>query len=359
MILFKVISGVNGLLAIAIVVLVLISTMVLRSITPELYPNYFIYLAIALVVFYIFFSIDFEIFKVFSTHLYIASLVLLLLPLIIGQVTRGAVRWIPLGSISIQPSEIVRPFLLLFFARFVIENKLNLLNLIKAVVLFMIPFGLILIQPSLGVAILTGIGFVGVLMASSINKKYFLYIAGIFLLLAPLIWMVLAPYQKQRIDSFINPENDPLGAGYNSIQSMISVGSGGFLGRGLGEGVQTQLAFLPEKHTDFIFAAIAEELGFVGSILIFAGLFTVFWLLIVVIEQSKGQVERAYATGVFMILFAETIIHIGMNMGMLPITGVPLPFVSAGGSALIGTTMAVAIAMNAKRSKKLNYGNFN
>jgi len=212
---------------------------------------------------------------------------------------------------------------------------------------------------TLGVAILTGIGFVGVLMASSINKKYFLYIAGIFLLLAPLIWMVLAPYQKQRIDSFINPENDPLGAGYNSIQSMISVGSGGFLGRGLGEGVQTQLAFLPEKHTDFIFAAIAEELGFVGSILIFAGLFTVFWLLIVVIEQSKGQVERAYATGVFMILFAETIIHIGMNMGMLPITGVPLPFVSAGGSALIGTTMAVAIAMNAKRSKKLNYGNFN
>ena len=355
MILSKVFSGVNGLLAIAITVLVLISTMVLRSITPQLYPNYFIYLVIAFVVFYVFFSIDFEIFKVFSTHLYVMSLLLLILPLIIGQVTRGAVRWIPLGSITIQPSEIVRPFLLLFFAKFVIDNELNLANIIKAVILFLIPFGLILIQPSLGVAILTGIGFIGVLMASSINKKYFIYIAAIFLLLMPVIWTVLAPYQKQRINSFLDPANDPLGAGYNSIQSMISVGSGGLLGRGLGEGVQTQLAFLPEKHTDFIFAATAEELGFVGSSLIFAGLFTVFWLLIKVIESSKGQVERAYATGVFMILFAETVIHIGMNMGMLPITGVPLPFVSAGGSALIGTTMAVAIALNARRGKKLTY----
>lgn len=349
MILSKALSGLNGLLAIAIFMLVLVSTLVLRSITPGLYPNYYIYLVIALLVFYIFYSIDFEIFKVFSTHLYIVSLLFLLLPLIIGQVTRGAVRWIPLGSISIQPSEVVRPFLLLFFAKFVVDNEMGVANLIKAVVLFLIPFGLILIQPSLGVALLTGIGFVGVLMASSINKKYFLYFALTFAALAPILWSVMAPYQKQRINSFIDPANDPLGAGYNSIQSMISVGSGGFLGRGLGKGVQTQLAFLPEKHTDFIFAATAEEMGFVGSILIFVGLFTIFWLLVIVIEKSKGQVERAYTTGVFMILFAETAIHIGMNMGMLPITGVPLPFVSAGGSALIGTTIAVAIAMNAKR----------
>jgi rod shape determining protein RodA len=349
MILSKALSGVNGILVIAIFILVLISTLVLRSITPELYPNYYIYLVIAVFVFYVFYSIDFEIFKVFSNHLYVVSLLLLLLPLIIGQVTRGAVRWIPLGSITIQPSEIVRPFLLLFFAKFVVDNEMNPVNLIKAVILFIIPFTLILVQPSLGVAVLTGIGFVGVLMASSINKKYFLYFAAVFAAVMPVVWSVLAPYQKQRINSFIDPANDPLGAGYNSIQSMISVGSGRLFGRGLGKGVQTQLAFLPEKHTDFIFAAIAEELGFIGSILIFAGLFTVFWLLIIVIERAKGQIERAYATGIFMILFTETAIHIGMNMGMIPITGVPLPFVSAGGSALIGTTMAIAIAMNAKR----------
>ncbi|MCK5506460.1 MAG: rod shape-determining protein RodA [Thermodesulfovibrionia bacterium] len=345
----KALSGINGLLGIAIFILVLISTLVLRSITPELYPNYYIYLVIAIFVFYVFYGIDFEIFKAFSTHLYITSLLLLILPLIIGQVTRGAVRWIPLGSITIQPSEIVRPFLLLFFAKFVIDNEMNPVNLIKAVILFIIPFALILIQPSLGVAVLTGIGFVGVLMASSINKKYFLYFAVVIAAIVPLVWPVLAPYQKQRISSFIDPANDPLGTGYNSIQSMISVGSGRLFGRGLGKGVQTQLAFLPEKHTDFMFAAIAEELGFVGSILIFAGLFTVFWLLIIVVERANGQVERAYATGIFMILFAETAIHIGMNMGVLPITGVPLPFVSAGGSALIGTTIAIAIAMNAKR----------
>lgn len=299
--------------------------------------------------FYIFFSIDFEIFEVFSTHLYIFSIILLILPLVIGQVTRGAVRWIPIGGITLQPSEIVRPFIILFFAKYVSSRNMNMTNLVKAALLFLLPLTLILIQPSLGVAVLTGIGFAGVLMASQINKKYFLYLTVILAMTVPLVWFMLAPYQKQRIYTFLDPTTDPLGAGYNSIQSMISVGSGGLLGRGLGKGVQTQLAFLPEKHTDFIFAAIAEELGFVGGFLIFAGLFVVFWLLISAIEKARNPTARAYITGIFMILFAETAVHIGMNMGMLPITGVPLPFVSAGGSALIGTTMAIAISMNAKK----------
>ena len=160
---------------------------------------------------------------------------------------------------------------------------------------------------------------------------------------------MLAPYQKQRVMSFLDPQSDRYGAGYNSIQSMIAVGSGRWSGRGLGEGVQTQLAFLPEKHTDFIFASIAEEMGFTGNILLILGFFVFFWILTKYLEKAKNPTARAYISGLFLVLFAESFVHIGMNIGMLPITGVPLPFVSAGGSALLGTTMSVAIAMNAKK----------
>jgi rod shape determining protein RodA len=229
------------------------------------------------------------------------------------------------------------------------QKELNFRRLLKLIFLFFVPFILILIQPSLGVAVLTSVGFLGVLLASSIEKKYFLVGILVFLLTVPGLWFILQPYQKTRIVTFLNPENDPQGAGYNSIQSMISVGSGKLFGRGLGEGVQTQLEFLPEKHTDFIFAAISEELGFMGSSLVLLGLFAVFLVLIHIIGHAVDPVARAYVSGVFLVLFAQTIVHVGMNMGLFPITGIPLPFVSAGGSALLGTTIAIAIVMKAKK----------
>lgn len=339
----------DGILILSIVILLVISTVVLYSIAPSIYPLYFVFLVLGFIAFYVFLKIDFEVFLLFSPHFYVLSVILLLLPLIIGQATRGAIRWIPIGNLTIQPSEVVRPFLLLFFARYITEKEFTGERLAKILFFFLIPLILILVQPSLGVAVLTGIGFTGVLLASSINKKYFLIAPAVLLLISPLIWTVMPSYQKARVTSFVDPSSDPQGAGYNSIQSMISVGSGGIFGRGLGEGVQTQLAFLPEKHTDFIFAATAEELGMVGSFLILLGLFTVFWILIKIIERAKSQAARAYVSGVFFVLFAESLIHVGMNMGLFPITGVPLPFVSAGGSALLGTMMSVAIALNAKR----------
>ena len=176
---------------------------------------------------------------------------------------------------------------------------------------------------------------------------------AIFFAITPLVWKFLAPYQRQRITTFANPASDPSGAGYNSIQSMISVGSGEFLGRGLGKGIQTQLAFLPEKHTDFIFAATAEELGFVGGCLLLVGVFTVLWRIVVIAENSKGPVERAFVSGIFLALFVESIIHIGMNMGLFPITGVPLPLVSAGGSAFLATMISLAMVMNARKSSSV------
>jgi len=188
---------------------------------------------------------------------------------------------------------------------------------------------LILVQPSLGVTFLAGISFLGIYLASKINKKYFLIFVIALGVAAPVFWGILANYQKQRITSFVFAESDPYGTGYNSIQSSISVGSGKFTGRGLGEGVQTQLEFLPEKHTDFIFASIAEELGFIGGVFVIGILTCIFWRLIKAVENAESPEARAFITGIFLSLFIQMFVHVGMNMSILPITGVPLPLISA------------------------------
>jgi rod shape determining protein RodA len=332
----------------AIFFLILISTIVLSSIAPLLFPSYFFYIAIAILLFFLFSSIDFKIYELFSSHLYIVSILFLLIPLLLGQITRGAVRWIQIGPVTIQPSEIVRPFLLLFIAKYA-YSSFDFTKVVKLGILIVVPLFLILIQPSLGVSMLTAIGLLGVLLASKFPRRWL--IAGLVavLLSIPLMWMVLAPYQKQRITAFINPYEDPFGAGYNSIQSMISIGSGKLFGRGLGQGVQTQLEFLPEAHSDFIFAAIAEEMGFVGLILVLLSLFVVLWKLTQVIEKPYTLVSRAFVAGIFLTFLVQIIIHSGMNMGILPITGLPLPLVSAGGSSLVATMIALGMAVSAMR----------
>lgn len=343
-------TGSDHIMLFGICFLILLGLAVLRSLSPSIFPQYFLFIILGFLGFFVFLQIEFDILVIFSKHLYVLSIFLLILPLIFGRVTRGAVRWIPLGELTIQPSEVVRPFLLLFFANHLTSGKIDTKRLAQVFMLLAVPFLLILIQPSLGVAILTLVGFVGVLLATRIKKKYFVFALSILIILIPLFWRFLAPYQRGRLTSFLDPSSDPQGTGYNSIQAMISVGSGRIFGRGLGEGVQTQLAFLPERHTDFIFAATAEELGLVGASLLILGLFIVFWRLIKIIEEPRNPVARAYVSGLFLALFAETVIHIGMNLGVLPITGVPLPLVSAGGSALLATMIGLAIAVNAKIS---------
>jgi rod shape determining protein RodA len=272
-----------------------------------------------------------------------------LLPLLIGKITRGTIRWIPIGSLTIQPSEIVRPFLFVFFANYLTQGELNWKKLFKAGLLFILPVFLIYIQPSLGVAILTTIGVLGILLATKMKKRYFLLGALLALVVIPLGYNLLAPYQKGRISMFLFPGNDPYGAGYNSVQTMIAVGSGKIFGRGLGKGVETQLAFLPERQTDFIFASVSEEMGLVGALILLLLSFFILFRLIRLIENSKSPAGRAYVTGLFLTLFFQICIHVGMNVGLLPITGVPLPLVSAGGSSLLGTLMGLSIALGVEK----------
>ena len=258
------------LLILPVFLLLIFSFFILNSISPTIFPSYYWYIFLGLVAFLFFSLFDFEVISAFSRYFYVISILLLVTTLIIGQVTRGTVRWIPIGSISIQPSEIVRPFLLIFFANYLTEKRLDLKRLLKALLLMALPLILILVQPSLGVTVLTAIGFLGLFLASEIDKKYFLIIGIVGIVLVPIVFSLLAPYQKSRITAFLDPTKDPLGVGYNAIQSTISVGSGKLLGRGLGRGVGTQLAFLPERHTDFIFASVAEEMGFVGALVLIA-----------------------------------------------------------------------------------------
>ncbi len=339
----------QGVIISSVGVLLVLSNFILRSISPSIFPNYYIYIVIALALFLFLLKVDFEIFETFSLHLYVLTISLLIITLALGQVTRGAIRWIPVGSLTLQPSEIFRPFILLYLAKYATEKEIDLRRFLKLCILFSVPFALILIQPSLGVALVTGVGFLGVIFASTIEKKVLLLGILFFVLVIPFSWFLMAPYQKDRIVTFLNPYRDPQGSGYNSIQSTISVGSGRIFGRGLGQGVQTQLAFLPEKHTDFIFAATAEELGFLGAGLILLAFFCFFMSFIKIIENPTNICARAYVASSFLVFLAQTTIHVGMNMGLVPITGLPLPFVSAGGSALLGSFLSLGIALKVRK----------
>ncbi len=329
--------------------LIAVSLVILKSVYPSIFPGYFFLTFLGIILFIVFSLIDFDIISLFAKHFYAASIILLVLTLIIGGVTRGVVRWISLGSLTLQAAEITKPFLLVFFANYLYKERLSSKGIFKTVLLMIIPVILIFIQPSLGVSFLLCLGLVGILLASEIQKINFLYLAAFALVIIPVVFSLLAPYQKSRIESFLNPYSDPQGAGYNSIQSQISVGDGGLFGRGLGKGIQTQLSFLPEKQTDFIFAAISEELGFLGAGLILIALFILFWRITAFMNNAASPQARAYLAGVFIMLLAQTTIHVGMNMGLLPITGIPLPLVSAGGSSFVSTMIALGLALGARK----------
>ncbi len=233
-------------LSLAIFFLLGLSITVLSSIAKDLFPVYFIYIVVAIAAFWFFSQLGFEAVSVFSSHLYVFSILLLVINLIIGSVTRGTVRWIPIGPISLQPAELVRPFLLVFFAVYLTSGKFDMKKFVKAIFLLGLPAFLILVQPSLGVSVLTVTGFLGVLIATNFNKKYIFAGIGLVLLLVPVFWKLMAPYQQERILSFISPASDKLGAGYNSCR-VRKIDR-----QGIGEG-DSDTAFVSSRKTDRLY----------------------------------------------------------------------------------------------------------
>ena len=328
----------------------IVSVLMLRSIAPSVFPQYYIYITFSVLFFAVFQKIEFDTLAAFSWILYIGSIALLLLPIVIGEVTRGTIRWIPLGSFNLQPAEIVRPFLILFFSVYFGSQTITAMRLVKSLPLVLLPVAFIFLQPSLGVAIMTLAGCAGVIFSYGLRRKYIIWGIVLTIVSLPLLWLLLQPYQKTRVLSLLSPYSDPSGHGYNSIQSIIAVGSGKFSGRGLGNGVQTQLSFLPEKHTDFMFAAISEELGFIGSTFVLAILGFLLYRLLNFASNEESNVKKAFIIGVFCTLFLQIFVHVGMNMGMLPITGLPLPLISYGGSSLLSTMITLGISLQVGKS---------
>ncbi|MEW5914698.1 MAG: rod shape-determining protein RodA [Thermodesulfobacteriota bacterium] len=279
--------------------------------------------------------------------LYALVVLMLIAVLLWGRVIGGSQRWLALGPIVLQPSELARLAVILVLAQYFQRRDQNqpyrLYQLVLPLGLALLPALLILKEPDLGTALLVLLVAASLILVNGVRLPS-LAVAGISLLLAlPVAWHFLKDYQKRRIFSFLDPESDPLGAAYHLIQSKIAVGSGGFVGKGFLSGTQSQLHFLPEQHTDFAFSVLAEEWGFLGGLLVISLLAAVVYRGLAAAYRAKDRQGLLVVAGATAMIFWPTVINVGMVVGLFPVVGIPLPFVSYGGSSLITTLAAVGL----------------
>lgn len=331
---------------------------ILLSINQSYFYQQLGFMLVALVIGIVVAFVDASILLWAAPYGYIVSLIFLIISYV-GPVIRGATRWIIIGPIQLQPSELVKPLLILFFAwslrRYPPRSFKNVLIQFG---LFAVPFIMILRQPDLGSSIVLGVIWCSMMIAAGFPIRYVLVGGIIGILFLPLVWRGFHDYQKARIYTFINPATDPRGTGYNAIQAMIAVGSGQLFGRGLGLGTQSHLRFLPEYHTDFIFATLVEELGFIGGALLLFGYGVLLWRI--VMPLVRGVISSfepfVYSVGLFSMILCQIVINAGMNMGIIPITGITLPFVSYGGSSLLSLAISYGFLWSL-RTKARKEGN--
>ena len=285
------------------------------------------------------------------------NLILLILVMLVGQTALGAQRWIALGPISIQPSEFSKLIMIIALAAMLEKRggKINTITDLAPVAAYVgVPFLLVLKQPDLGTSLVFLAIFFGMVFVAGVRLRLLLGIFGAGLAAMPVLWHFLKDYQKMRIMVFMDPNVDPLGAGYHIIQSKIAIGSGMLFGKGLFGGTQSQLNFLPENHTDFIFSVVGEELGFVGCAILLLLYLVVLWRGIRIAQDASDMFGRLLAVGITSMIAFHVLINVGMTMGIMPVTGIPLPLMSYGVSSLTTNIMAIAILLNIQlRRQKL------
>ncbi len=336
-----------------ILLIIIFSLTTLFSIKPDYLPQQISHLAIGLGLFFLFSIIDYKLFKGFKIHLFILCLIFLASTLVLGNITRGAVRWIQIFNFTLQPSELTKPFLILVFALQAANSDLRSpKNFLLTFLFFLVPAFLIFVQPAFGNSVILFLVWLAIVFPSGINPVYPFSLLASIAISMPLLWQFLKEYQKQRILSFLDPQRDPLGAGYNLIQSTIAVGAGQLLGRGLGQGTQSHLRFLPERHTDFIFASFAEEFGLLGSSVLLIAYFLVLLRILLIAQKTEDNFATLVCLGVFVLLLSHIFINIGMNLGLLPITGITLPLFSSGGSSLVSIFICLGLVESVSRYKK-------
>lgn len=350
----------RGVIFISLSALMLLSfgLMMLLSISPEKVLPQVLSAVFSFLVGWVIFRIGIKNILPFSWVVYVVVLILLSLTLLFGKTAKGSSRWLKVGGFQLQASELAKPVLLLVTIKLVedgwpVNSKKQIKLLIKYIFVSLFPFSLILIQPDLG-SVLVLIAISGwIFITSAPPKRLVIGLAVLTIASLPLARFGLKGYQLQRLQSFIDPYSDPLGTGYHVIQSTIAVGSGGIFGRGLGYGTQGKLRFLPERQTDFIFANLVEELGLVGGVMVI-GLYSVivgicFWEAV----KSGKTEERLVLSGIGVWLFFQTTVNIAMNLGIMPVTGVTLPFLSYGGSSLLSSSITLALAFSAMNNQGL------
>jgi rod shape determining protein RodA len=289
--------------------------------------------------------------------LYLIAIIALIAVLVLGHSRFGAKRWLPVLGGLLQVSELVKLIIIVVLARFFSEvrtDELSLSDLLKAAAVVGFPVALIMLQPDLGTAlVLVPLAAVGAYLAG-LQWKHALTVVVLAALMLPVGWHFLKPYQKERVSTFLRPEDDPRGAGYQILQSKIAVGSGGFWGKGLGNGSQNQLGFVPVRYSDFILAALAEELGFAG---VFAALLLYMFLLLRLVQNAQRAHDRAgmfLVMGVAAVLGFHVLVNVAMVIGFMPVTGIPLPLMSYGGSATLFVFLALGLVMNVRIRRFVN-----
>jgi rod shape determining protein RodA len=303
--------------------------------------------------------IDIRVWMRAALPLYLVALGALILVPLVGVENGGARRWLALGGISFQPAEFMKIALILAMARYYQwlspKHLSNPLALMTPVVMMLAPVALVALQPDLGTAILFAAIGVGILFLAGASWIYFVFgIVGVLTAL-PFAWNAMHDYQQKRVLTFLDPGNDPLGAGYHILQSKIALGSGGIMGKGYMQGTQSQLNFLPEKHTDFIFTMFAEEMGFMGAVLLLSLYLVILIAIVYMALRCRNQFGRLTAAGVGLTLFVYVFINVAMVMGLVPVVGVPLPLVSYGGTSMLTLMFGFGLVLNAHIHRRTQF----
>ncbi len=351
----KVLKKADPFLFLAMLLLLTFGLTVILSTNPEAFGRQILFALTGLSIYIGISLLDYRLLKHASIGFYLGLLGLLGLVFVSGVVTRGTVRWLEFGVGQFQPSEFSKIAVILVLAFLLKQNvgsRLPFRAFLISLVLTAVPVVLVYFQPDLGTAIILLVIWLGIIVAAGIKPLYLFLMAFLGLGTLVPLWSVLKDYQQKRIISFLNPALDPLGSGYNVLQAQIAVGSGQFWGRGFGRGTQSHLQFLPEHYTDFIFAALSEEWGLIGSVALLLFFAVLLCRVLVVARAARDDFGTLIAVGVFSFLLPQIFINIGMNLGVMPITGIPLPLVSYGGSSLWVTMMALGLVQSVAIRRK-------
>jgi rod shape determining protein RodA len=348
------------LVVIGLIVIYSTSFKAANLVTPNVAINQLIFSVIGIIAMLIAARVDYRSLDRITPILYGFMLLSLLLVFVLGKTALGATRWIDVGFFQFQPSEFAKLIVIITLAKYFSANydfMENPRHLAISLLYALIPALLVLVQPDLGTALV--IGSIWLVMAVVARVRW-TYLAALFMTLIltiPLLLPFLRPYQRARLEVFLNPTADPLSTGYNVVQSTITVGSGQLFGRGLASGSQTQLNFLPSQPTDFIFAVLSEKMGFIGGILVILLFVALMLRGVVIASRAADRFGLFMSVGIVTMLLVHIVINIGMNIGLMPVTGIPLPFVSYGGTSLLVSLLAVGLLQSiAIRRKKIQFG---